>query len=121
MNYSPKLDEVLKHISSVEMLSVLNIQTVLLQEMQNYMVRNGFKQLLLLMISPYENIVRRMDEKGTDKTMFVNYLEAAKRGLLPKSAGAGIGVERLLKFICGKRSLSKVFMFDRSVNSEFVF
>lgn len=69
----------------------------------------------------YDDIVRRMDEARTEIKPFENYLEIAKKGLLPKTAGAGIGVQRLLKFICGKKEIGDVCMFKRSVGCDFIF
>lgn len=69
----------------------------------------------------YNDIIRRMHETNTDKTLFVNYLEVAKRGLLPRTAGAGMGIQRLLKFICGKKAIADVCLFDRSITSKFIF
>jgi asparaginyl-tRNA synthetase len=56
----------------------------------------------------YERIIKRMKElekDGRDYLTFKNYLEVAKMGLLKPSAGGGIGVERLLRFLCGKRHI----------------
>ena len=69
----------------------------------------------------YNDIVRRMQELNMDMTPYANYLDLAKRGLIPQTAGCGIGIQRLLKFICGKREIKDVCLFDRSVNSAFVF
>ena len=69
----------------------------------------------------YDDIIRRMHETNTDKTLFVNYLEVAKRALLPRTAGAGMGIQRLLKFICGKKAIADVCLFDRSITSKFIF
>lgn len=69
----------------------------------------------------YEQILRRMHELSMDLTPFGNYLEAAKRGYLPPSAGGGLGIERFLKFITGKRQIRDVSLFDRSVGTEFLF
>ncbi|MBA3770963.1 MAG: asparagine synthetase [Ramlibacter sp.] len=69
----------------------------------------------------YEQILRRMRELSMDLTPFGNYLEAAKRGYLPPSAGGGLGIERLLKFISGKRQIRDVALFDRSVGTSFLF
>ncbi|WP_060477029.1 asparagine synthetase A [Pseudomonas monteilii] len=66
-------------------------------------------------------ILLRMQELGMDLTPFGNYLEAARRGLLPPSAGGGLGIERLLRFICGTRHIRDVALFDRSVGSNFLF
>ncbi|WP_263144155.1 asparagine synthetase A [Pseudomonas sp. RIT-PI-AD] len=69
----------------------------------------------------YQQILYRMDELSMDKAPFANYLEVARRGLLPASAGGGLGIERLLKFICGKRRIRDVSLFDRSVGTSFLF
>lgn len=69
----------------------------------------------------YDDILRRMHETRTDTTLFENYLEIARRGLLPKTAGSGIGIQRLLKFICGKRTIADVCLFNRSIDSNFAF
>ncbi|MFJ1338193.1 asparagine synthetase A [Pseudomonas caricapapayae] len=69
----------------------------------------------------YAQIVYRMNELSMDLTPFANYLEFARRGLLHPSAGGGLGIERLLKFICGKRHIRDVALFDRTVASDFLF
>ncbi|HVR08905.1 MAG TPA: asparagine synthetase A, partial [Thermoanaerobaculia bacterium] len=69
----------------------------------------------------YDDIVRRMEDLAVDQGTFKSYLAVAAKGLLPRSAGAGIGIQRLVKFICGCRRISEVCMFDRSVASEFTF
>jgi asparaginyl-tRNA synthetase len=69
----------------------------------------------------YEQIVYRMQELAMDMSPYGNYLEAARRGILPASAGGGLGIERLLKFICGKRRIRDVSLFDRSVSTDFIF
>jgi asparaginyl-tRNA synthetase len=69
----------------------------------------------------YEQIIYRMEELSMDIAPFANYLEVAKRGLLHPSAGGGLGIERLLKFICGKRRIREVALFDRTVGTSFLF
>ena len=69
----------------------------------------------------YEQIVRRMKELNMDLAPYENYLSIAESGKLPSTAGCGIGIQRLLKFICGKRAIKDVCLFDRSVRSEFNF
>ncbi|MNF26771.1 Asparagine--tRNA ligase [compost metagenome] len=69
----------------------------------------------------YEQIVYRMNELSMDLLPFANYLEVARRGLLHPSAGGGLGIERLLKFICGKRRIRDVSLFDRTVATSFLF
>lgn len=69
----------------------------------------------------YDDIVRRMTELNMDLIPFENYLALAKRGLIPRTAGAGIGVQRLIKFISGRRNIADVCLFDRSISSNFTF
>ncbi len=66
-------------------------------------------------------ILYRMNELDMDLTPFGNFLEVARQGLLHPSAGGGLGIERLLRFICGKRHIRDVALFDRSVGSDFLF
>jgi asparaginyl-tRNA synthetase len=69
----------------------------------------------------YDDILRRMKELGMNLEAYANYLDVARQGLLPRTAGAGIGIQRLVKFICGKQNIAEVCLFDRSVASDFVF
>jgi asparaginyl-tRNA synthetase len=69
----------------------------------------------------YEQIIYRMQELGMDLRPFENYLEAAKRKLLPSTAGAGLGIQRLVKYLCGRTEIRDVCLFDRSVASSFTF
>ncbi len=48
----------------------------------------------------YERIKERILKKGQNLTHFKKYLELAKDDL-PASAGFGIGIERLTRYICG--------------------
>ena len=69
----------------------------------------------------YEQIVNRMKELDMDMAPYGNYLRLAQKGLIPPSAGAGIGIQRLLRYICGKETIASVCMFDRSIASNFLF
>ena len=62
-----------------------------------------------------------MEETGTDKTVFKNYLSAAKSGLLVPSAGAGFGVERMTRFICQLKDIDEATVFSRKPFSELIF
>ena len=71
-----------------------------------------------------ERILKRMKElekEGRDYSSFKNYLEVAKMGLLKPSAGGGIGVERLLRFLTGKRHIRDVQLFPRIPGEEVIF
>lgn len=69
----------------------------------------------------HDQIIRRMNELSMDLKPYANYLEAAKRGYLPPSAGGGLGIERFLKFITGRREIREMALFDRSVATPFLF
>ncbi|ANF22811.1 asparagine synthetase [Thermococcus piezophilus] len=61
----------------------------------------------------YEVIVRKMKKAGISLEAFRPYLEVAKAGLLRPSAGAGIGVERLLRYMVGAEHIAEVQPFPR--------
>lgn len=69
----------------------------------------------------YDQILYRMNELNMDIGQFAQYLEAAKRGQIPPTAGAGLGIQRFIKFICGRGAIRDVCLFDRSISSEFMF
>ncbi|GAA4310990.1 asparagine synthetase A [Nibribacter koreensis] len=60
----------------------------------------------------YHQILKRMEETGTDQEVFKNYLEVAKEGL-PVTAGAGFGVERMARYICRVPDINDVTPFSR--------
>jgi asparaginyl-tRNA synthetase len=60
----------------------------------------------------YERILRRIETSGLDTGAFQLYLEFAKRGL-PRSAGFGIGMERMARFVCGQRRINDVVHFPK--------
>ncbi len=61
----------------------------------------------------YDIIVRKMGERKTDPKPYSTYLEIAKSGLLKPTAGGGFGVERLVRYLCGKKHIRDVCMFPR--------
>jgi asparaginyl-tRNA synthetase len=72
----------------------------------------------------YERIIKRVKElekEGRDYSMFKDYLEVAKMGLLKPSAGGGIGVERMLRFLCGKKHIREIQLFPRIPGEEVIF
>lgn len=69
----------------------------------------------------YTRVIQRMSETGVSIEPFSSYLCMAKKGLLLPSAGGGLGIERLMRFICGMRHIRDVTLFDRSVGNAFQF
>ena len=61
----------------------------------------------------YEVIVRKMKKAGISLDAFRPYLEVVKAGLLRPSAGAGIGVERLVRYMVGAKHIAEVQPFPR--------
>jgi asparaginyl-tRNA synthetase len=58
-------------------------------------------------------IVERIERAGLEPDDFGLYLEFAKRGL-PSSAGFGIGMERLTRFVCGLKRIEEAALFPKA-------
>lgn len=59
-----------------------------------------------------ERIVKRIERKGIDPKIYEIYLQFARKGL-PPSAGFGIGIERLTRYICGLRRIDETRLFAK--------
>jgi len=60
----------------------------------------------------YDRVVKRLKESGDDPEKYKWYLEMLKSGI-PPSAGFGIGVERLTKWICGLKTIWEAVPFPK--------
>lgn len=60
----------------------------------------------------YKVITSKMERHGLDKSRYGPYLEFAEKGLVP-SAGAGFGVERLVRWLAGAEHVKDVQLFER--------
>jgi asparaginyl-tRNA synthetase len=60
----------------------------------------------------YERILDRIRMKGQTVSQFKNYLEIASNGL-PSSAGFGIGIERLTRYVCGLAKIEEASLFPK--------
>jgi len=60
----------------------------------------------------YEQILDRLDRDGIPREQFAVYLEYARKGL-PPSAGFGIGIERLTRFIAGLDRIEDARLFPK--------
>jgi len=69
----------------------------------------------------HEKIIERMIRAKTKPEAYVEYLELAKHGKLPKTAGGGLGVERLLRFLTGKKDIADVSLFAKKPGERVVF
>ena len=61
----------------------------------------------------YDRIVARIEASGLNRQDFQLYLEFAKKGL-PPSAGFGIGMERMTRFVCGQKNIADVVHFPKT-------
>ncbi len=69
----------------------------------------------------YVRILERMHRKKMDLGPYKAYLEVAREGLLHPSAGAGFGVERLVRYICGAKRIEDISPFGKVPGGRFVF
>lgn len=69
----------------------------------------------------YDRIAARIRRDGLDMERFRPYLEVAREGLLVPSAGAGIGVERLVRFLTGARHIGDIQPFRRVPGERVIF
>jgi asparaginyl-tRNA synthetase len=69
----------------------------------------------------YERILEKMRERKNSEEAFAPYLQIAQMGLLRPSAGGGFGVERLVRFLCGKEHVKDVVLFPKVPGEKVVF
>jgi len=69
----------------------------------------------------YEIIYKKMIEGGIDPSKFEEYLLLAKKGLLKPSAGAGLGVERFIRYITGVKHIGEIQLFRRVPGEKIIF
>jgi len=60
----------------------------------------------------YEKIKQKILKKGQSLSQFKEYLKIAKDDL-PRSAGFGIGIERLTSYICGLKRIEEASLFPK--------
>ena len=69
----------------------------------------------------YEQIVRKMKRKKIKLDSYKQYLALAKKGMIPRTAGAGFGVERMTRFICGKKHIKDIALFAKIPGTKIIF
>ena len=60
----------------------------------------------------YQMILKRLERDGLEKRDYEHYLALAREGLVP-SAGGGIGMERLARFLTKSEHIQEVSLFER--------
>ena len=68
----------------------------------------------------YEVIVRKLEERNQSLGDFVPYLELAKAAMLGPSAGGGLGIERLVRFLSKRSHIREITLFPK-VPGETIF
>lgn len=61
----------------------------------------------------YETLRRKIKERNQDWKPYQAYLSLSKQGLLVPSAGGGLGIERLVRFLTKKRHIREVSLFPK--------
>ncbi|MCS7125321.1 MAG: asparagine synthetase A [Aigarchaeota archaeon] len=61
----------------------------------------------------YEKILKKIERDGLRREDYKLLLELAEKRLLKPSAGAGLGVERFIQYICGVKHIGEVQPFPR--------
>jgi len=68
----------------------------------------------------FEIIKRKILERKMDLAPYESYLAVAEKGLLKPTAGGGFGVERLIRFLTGKKHIREVTLFPRIPGEKIV-
>lgn len=65
----------------------------------------------------YDILVRKLHHRDQKLDDFAPYLEYAKRGLLCPSAGGGLGIERLIRFLTKRSHIQEITLFPKLPNT----
>ena len=69
----------------------------------------------------HDEIVRKMTERKTDPRRFETYLQIASKGVIPKTVGGGLGIERMVRFLAGQKHIRDVTLFPRVPGEKIAF
>ncbi|HJX04493.1 MAG TPA: asparagine synthetase A, partial [Thermoplasmata archaeon] len=61
----------------------------------------------------HDEILRKMNERKYDLKAYQRYLDVSSKGLIPKTAGGGLGVERMVRYFTGQKHIRDVTLFPR--------
>ena len=61
----------------------------------------------------HSEILRKMTERKTNTSSFDNYLKIASQGILPRTVGGGLGIERMVRYLTGQKHIRDVTLFPR--------
>ncbi|MBU2589432.1 MAG: asparagine synthetase A [Nanoarchaeota archaeon] len=69
----------------------------------------------------FKEIVRKMKERGMNLEDYESYLNVASKKLLKPSAGGGLGIERFVRYLAGKRHISEISPFAKVPGRKITF
>jgi asparaginyl-tRNA synthetase len=69
----------------------------------------------------HQEILRKMNERKTDLRAFDTYLTVSSQGLIPRTVGGGLGIERMVRFLTGQKHIRDVTLFPRVPGERIVF
>ncbi len=61
----------------------------------------------------YDILVKKIEERNQDRKTLELHLDLAKKGLLVPSAGGGLGIERLVRFLTKRKHIKEVTLFPK--------
>lgn len=68
----------------------------------------------------YEVLKRKLHERGQKEEDFAPYMALARKNLLRPSAGGGIGIERLVRWVCGLSHIREASPFAKVPGERFL-
>lgn len=68
----------------------------------------------------YQKLKDRMVKTNCDPQDYNNYISLIKTRKIPNTAGAGIGIERLLRYVCGIKNVEDVVPFARNAGENII-
>jgi len=63
-------------------------------------------------------VIRKMKERDMAIEPYRSYLRILKTGNVPMTAGGGLGVERLVRYLTGLRDIDEVTLFPRKAGAK---
>lgn len=69
----------------------------------------------------HKEIIRKMKQRKMDIKPYAAYLKLAKKSVLKPTAGGGLGVERFVRYLSGKKDIKDVSLFPRRPGEKVLF
>ena len=69
--------------------------------------------------SDFDKIIKRMKDLGLSRYDYSEYLLRVQSGMVQESAGAGFGIERLIRYLVGADHIGEIQLFRRVPGEKF--